>query len=126
MTDKKIYIWEKEIKDVEGTKVTFVDGTECEYTKKQLEYMITKEPKDDTALREIVLENVAKDVLAVIQEHNIKKGDLSPLLQCIVDSFNQNFFIAVGKAFGTYQEWINPVFYQENIRMNDIIQMKDK
>jgi hypothetical protein len=51
---------------------------------------------------------------------------LSPLLQCIVDSFNQNFFIAVGKAFGTYQEWINPVFYQENIRMNDIIQMKDK
>jgi len=123
---EKLYIWEKEIKDVDGNKVTFQDGTECEYTAKQLEYMITKEPKDDTAFRDIVLENVAKDVLAVIQEHNIKKGELSPLIQCIIESFNNSFFIAVGKAFGTYQEGINPVIFQENIRISDIIQMKDK
>lgn len=122
-----MFIWEKEIKEVIGNKVIFKDGSETEeYNEKQLWYLITKEPKDETELRNIVLENVARDVLDVIQEHNIKKGELSPLIQCIVDSFNQSFFIAVGKAFGTYQEWINPVFYQENIRMNDIIQMKDK
>lgn len=126
MTEKKIYIGEKEIKNIEGNKVIFMDWTECEYTKKQLEYIITNEPKDDSEFRDLVIENVTKDVLAVIQEHNIRKGDLSPLLQCIVDSFNQNFFIAIGKAFGTYQEWLNPVVYQENIRINDIIQMKDK
>lgn len=126
MAEKKIYIWEKQIKDVKDNLVIFMDGTEETYTDKQLEYMITNEPKDESELRNIVMENVAKDVLEVIQEHNIKKGELSPLIQCIVDSFNQNFFIAVGKAFGTYQEWINPVFFQENIRMNDIIQMKDK
>lgn len=122
-----MFIGEREIKEVVGNKIIFVDGWETEeYNEKQLGYLITKEPKDETELRNIVLENVAKDVLAVIQEHNIKKGDLSPLLQCIVDSFNQNFFVAIGKAFGTYQEWVNPVFFQENIRMNDIIQMKDK
>jgi hypothetical protein len=122
-----MFIWEKEIKEVIGNKVIFKDGSETEeYNEKQLWYLITKEPKDETELRNIVLENVARDVLDVIQEHNIKKWELSPLIQCIVDSFNQSFFIAVGKAFGTYQEWINPVFYQENIRMNDIIQMKDK
>lgn len=126
MAEKKIYIGEKQIKDVKDNLVIFMDGTEETYTDKQLEYMITNEPKDESELRNIVMENVAKDVLEVIQEHNIKKGELSPLIQCIVDSFNQNFFIAVGKAFGTYQEWINPVFFQENIRMNDIIQMKDK
>lgn len=122
-----MYIGEKEIKEVIGNKIIFKDWTETEeYNEKQLEYLITKEPKDETELRNIVLENVARDVLDVIQKHNIKKWELSPLIQCIVDSFNQSFFIAVGKAFGTYQEWINPVFYQENIRMNDIIQMKDK
>ena len=126
MTEKKIYIGEKEIKNIEDNKVIFTDWTECEYTKKQLEYIITNEPMDDSEFRDLVIENVTKDVLAVIQEHNIRKGDLSPLLQCIVDSFNQNFFIAIGKAFGTYQEWLNPIVYQENIRMNDIIQMKDK
>ena len=121
-----MFIGEKEIEKVEDGKVIFKDGSEEKYNEKQLAYMITKEPKNDTELRDIVLENVAKDVLAVIQEHNIKKGELSPLIQCIVDSFNQNFFIAVGKAFGTYQEGINPIYYQENIRMEDIIQMKDK
>ena len=121
-----MFIGEKEIEKVEWNKVIFKDGSECEYNEIQLAYMITKEPKDDTEFRNIVIENVAKDVLAVIQKHNIRKGELSPLIQCIVDSFNQNFFIAVGKAFGTYQEWINPIYYQENIRMEDIIQMKDK
>jgi S-formylglutathione hydrolase FrmB len=44
----------------------------------------------------------------------------------VVSSFNQNFLIAVGKAFGTYADWKYPMQMQEDIRMEDIIQMKDK
>lgn len=121
-----MFIKDKEVESIKGGKVTFKDGsTEC-YTEKQLKYIVTEEAVDDTKYQNIVLENVAQDVLWVLQEHNIRKGDLSPIIETVISSFNQNFLIAVWKAFGTYQEDKYPMQMQEDIRMNDIIQMKDK
>jgi hypothetical protein len=42
-----------------------------------------------------MLENVATDILGVLQNHNIRKGDLQPVIETVVSSFNQNFLIAV-------------------------------
>ena len=121
-----MFIKDREIETIEGTKVTFKDGTSANFTEKQLEYICTDEAKDDTEFQNLVLEHVAADVLDVLQKHNIRKGELSPILETVVSSFNQNFLIAVGKAFGTYAEDKYPMQMQEDIRMEDIIQMKDK
>ena len=121
-----MFIKDKEVESIKGWTVTFKDGsTEC-YTEKQLTYIVTKEELDDSKFQTLVIENVTKDVLWVLQEHNIRKGDLSPIIETVISSFNQNFLIAVWKAFGTYQEDKYPMQMQEDIRMNDIIQMKDK
>ena len=124
--EQVLYVWEKEVEAIKDWVITFKDGSEIKLTAKQLDYMVTKEPLDEAQLKNVVLENVAKDVLNIFQEHNIRKGDLSPIIETVVSSFNQNFLIAVGKAFGTYTEWKYPMQCQEDITMEDIIQMKDK
>ena len=121
-----MFIKNKEVESINGTEVLFKDGSKENYTEKQLKYIVTEESMDDSQFQNLILENVATDVLAVLQEHNIRKGDLSPIIETVISSFNQNFLIAVGKAFGTYADWKYPVQMQEDIRMEDIIQMKDK
>ena len=121
-----MFIKDKEVESIKGWTVTFKDGSKECYTEKQLTYIVTEEELDDSKFQTLVIENVTKDVLWVLQEHNIRKGDLSPIIETVISSFNQNFLIAVWKAFGTYQEDKYPMQMQEDIRMNDIIQMKDK
>lgn len=121
-----MFIQEREIDKIEGTKVIFKDGGEQEYNETQLKYIVTEEALDEWQFRNLVLENVATDVLAVLQKHNIRKGELQPVIETVVSSFNQNFLIAVWKAFGTYAKDKYPMQMQEDIRMEDIVQMKDK
>ena len=121
-----MFIKDKEVESINGTEVLFKDGSKESYTEKQLKYIVTEEALDDSKYQALILENVAQDVLWVLQEHNIRKGELSPVIETVVSSFNQNFLIAVWKAFGTYEEWKYPMQMQEDIRMEDIIQMKDK
>ena len=121
-----MFIKDKEVESIKDWKVTFKDGSVESYTEKQLTYIVTEEALDDGKFQNLVLENVAQDVLWVLQEHNIRKGELSPVIETVVSSFNQNFLIAVWKAFGTYEDWKYPMQMQEDIRMEDIIQMKDK
>ena len=122
-----MYIWEKQIEaiSIDWTTVKFVDWTEQKFTEAQLKYIVTEEPMDAWHFQSLVLENVATDVLWVLQSHNIRKWDLQGVIETVVSSFNQNFLIAVGKAFGTYAEWKYPQQCQEDITMEQIIQMKD-
>ena len=121
-----MFIKDREVDKIEGTKVIFKDGGEVEYTETQLKYIVTEEALDENGFRNLMLENVAGDVLWVLQAHNIRKWDLQPVIETVVSSFNQNFLIAVWKAFGTYAKDKYTMQMQEDIRMEDIIQMKDK
>ena len=121
-----MFIKDREVDKIEGTKVIFKDGEEVEYTETQLKYIVTEEALDENGFRNLMLENVAGDILAVFQKHNIRKWDLQPIIETVVSSFNQNFLIAVWKAFGTYAKDKYPMQMQEDIRIEDIIQMKDK
>lgn len=121
-----MFIKDREVEKIEGNVVMFKDWGEVKYTETQLKYIVTEEALDDTQFRNLVLEKVAEDVLGVLQTHNIRKWDLQPLLETVVSSFNQNFLIAVWKAFGTYAKDKYPMQMQEDITMEDIIQMKDK
>ena len=73
MATKDLFIGDKKIKDVQDTLVMFDDGSQEYYTEKQLEYIITKEPKDWSQFRELKIQKMAIAVLETFTEHDIEK-----------------------------------------------------
>jgi len=73
MAKTSLYLGQKEIKGAKKGVVTFMDGTQKTYTEKQLSYIITKEPKDPTQMRDLMLDNVIPEVMKILEEHNIRK-----------------------------------------------------
>ena len=114
-----MFIWEKEILNIENNKVFFIDWTEKEYTSKALEYIVTKEAKDATAFKDIVTMHIANDILELFKEHDVQKWHINTILNLVVHSHEMMFATAIGKAFGTYEEWKHPAGFEENVRMSD-------
>lgn len=119
------YIWEKLISKIEGTKVTFDDWTNREFTETQMLYIVTEEPKDLTAFRDLCVKNIVKDMLDVIEKHDVKKWDIDNIMQVLVWSYNEAFLTAVGKIFGTYDPKLHSSYFQEEIRISDIKRVLD-
>jgi hypothetical protein len=61
------------VQSIEGTTVTFVDGTNAEFTAKQLEYIVTDEPKDLTQFRDLTNYRMVEEIIEVLKAHNMKK-----------------------------------------------------
>lgn len=120
MTEKTKYFWQKAIERTVGNIIFFEDGTGKVLSDKQMEYLVTDEPKDLTQMRDLVLDNVIPDIMWVLIAHNIRKGDVQSVVNGILASYNQTFLKAVGKAFGTYEEWEPVESYPENISILDI------
>lgn len=117
-----MFVWDKEIKEVNDNTITFVDGTEKEFTPKQMEYVMTEEPKDLTQFRNLCAENVANELIEVMKAHNIRKGDMDYIMNLMIASFNHHFYTALGKKFGTYNEAykFTPQAFEESITMSDL------
>jgi len=115
-----MFIGEKEVSNVLENKVTFVDGTEKEYSQKILDYVLTKEPKDLTAMRDLVGLHVADEILEVLKAHDVQKGYINHIFNLVVHSHEMMFATAIGKAFGTYEEGRHPSSFEENVKMSDI------
>lgn len=62
-----MFIGEKEVSSIDGTIVTFVDGTTETYTNTNLAYLQTEESKDATAFQELFVENVSKALIEYIK-----------------------------------------------------------
>lgn len=120
------YIWEREVSLIEGKKVTFADGTVEKFTKKQLNYLVTDTPQDLSEVRNNLLLAISADLLKVIEEYDIKRSDLAPIVNTVVDSYNRSFKIAIGKAFGTYAEDMHHDYFEENIKISDIARILKK
>ena len=121
-----LYIGEKKIKDVKDNLVIFEDGSQETFTTKQLEYIVTKEPKDWSQFRELEIQKMAIAILETMIEHDIKKWLVDPVLDRVIWSYNDAFSTAVGKAFWTYREDMNPVDMTANIKISDIQRLKNE
>lgn len=128
METSKKFIWELEVKGIVDGIVTFTDDTEVFYTEKQLSYMVTDEPKDLTAQRELVLDNVVPEVLAaiqsevigeeptnivakileVIEKHNIRRGDFA----AIMDRTSYKFKLILDTTVKSYNEVFNKAIWK--------------
>ena len=114
------YYGDSLIKEINGNTVILENGKEVYLNDTQLGYLVTDEPKDLTQLRWLMLDNVVPELFTVIEKHNIKKGDFQAILQSLVGGFNDAFNKAIGKAFGTYEEWLHPEYFIDNITVSDI------
>jgi len=96
MTKKTIkYFGEKAIEKMVGNILFFEDKTEKVLSDKQMEYLVTDEPKDATQTRDLVLDNVIPDIMQILIQHNVKKGDIQSIVNGILASYNQTFLTAV-------------------------------
>lgn len=148
------YIGTKEIDKIEWCEVTFKDGTTQTFNEKQLEYMITTEMKDASAFEAIMSKAIVVDVWKVIQEedpedivtvagkilkvyedHDIMNRQVDKIgfevitrikimIETVARSYIEWFNVAVAKAFGTYIDWKPTQTFVENIRVSDIVRLK--
>lgn len=164
-----MYIGERKVDKLDWTTVLFADGGTKEYTTKQLQYVVTEEPKDLSDYRTLVMDNVmpeirvalkSKDVqkqavkiLWIIESHDLTNAEFGNvrsimtwevitkynelvvkrmakekeeieqserLMQVLQDSYENILFTAMWKAFGTYEQWIHPANFNDNIRVSDL------
>ena len=85
-----MYIWDKEIQEINDLVVKFTDWTEQEFTKKQLTYLPTKEVKDASAFMELVANKLVDDFMVVIKNaEDIKDTDsLSNKIIDVIEEHN--------------------------------------
>lgn len=126
-----MFIWEKEVKEITGTLVQFVDGSECTFTQKALDYIVTEESKDPSAFQELIVENVAQAVLkafdasdrydadienvnkiqdlilTVFEEHDIRKGDLTVVIQRVIDKYWRPFDLVIKQVGYSYNDTLD-------------------
>ena len=110
-----MFIWEKEVKEINENKVSFVDGTEKEFTATQMKYIVTEEPKDASAYTDMLVMHYADYCLEWLKDHDLPRGLINKALNLIVQSEEMKFATAIGKAFGTFTEGMHPAWFPELI-----------
>lgn len=114
----KQYIWQLEVKSIDKNIVTFVDDTTKEYTEKQLSYLVTDKELNPTEMQDLVARKVVGDFLVACENHNIRRGDVTRILETFIDSLDTGYKIAMWKAMWTYDKNLHPAFYEENVTMS--------
>lgn len=114
------YYGEQEVKSIDWNTITLSDDTQVTLTDKQLTYIITEEPKDLSETQILVTWQVVGEIMDLLDEHNVRKGDIDHIVQTIIGSYNENFIKATAKAFGTYDSNLSMYECTGNIRMSDI------
>ena len=95
-----MFIWDKEIKEINDTTVLFEDWTKGEYTSANLKYLQTEEAKDETELQDITINNITWALLKVFEEHNVTNGLVTKILQTLPVHYNRNVDTALCKKLG--------------------------
>lgn len=114
------YIGELQVKSIEWNLVLFEDGTSKEYTDKQLTYMVCDTKKDLSEARDLMIDNLVPEIITLLEQHNIRKGDLSAIINTVIDSYNEAFNVAIWKAFWTYRAGVNSQYFTEDIEISNI------
>ena len=114
------YIGELQVKSIEWNLVMFEDGTSKEYTDKQLTYMVCDTKKDLSEARDLMIDNLVPEIITLLEQHNIRKGDLSAIINTVIDSYNVAFNVAIWKAFWTYRAGVNSQYFTEDIEISNI------
>lgn len=116
------YIGEKLLKSVDGTLVTYDDWSTQQFkTERQLQYLISDEPRDESAISDTVVTEVVKDLMdIVLGNHDVKKSDIDRIIQYFATSYDREFAIRIAKKLWTYNEQRARQHYIGDIRLSDL------
>ena len=78
-----MFIWEKKVKEIKGTKVHFEDWTEGEYTPTTLKYVQTEKSIEPIELENIFINEAVSGLFNVIHKHDVKNGQLVDIMNKI-------------------------------------------
>lgn len=122
------------VSSIEWNVVTFTDWTTQTFTPRQMEYIVTNEPKDLTQIRELVLANVVPEILSAIAEevgtddvknvvekildiielHDLRRGDLAAVMDTVLFKFKEILDTTV-KSYGeVFNKAIGKAFWTYN------------
>lgn len=125
-TDKQLsYLITEEIKDPTQFRDLVLANVVPDILSAIQSLPITEEPTD-----------IVAKVLEVIEEHNIRRWDLAAIMDTVsykfklildttLKSYQELFAKAIGKAFGTYKDWISSEYFFEDIRVSDMKNLID-
>lgn len=115
------YIWEKVINSIdENNYVLFEDWSKEYFTDRQLEYIVTDEPKDATEFQKLVATKVTSEIMPILEKHNVKQKDVQAILETVISSFNEAIYEAIWRAFWTYDENAHYSHSFSEIKVSDI------
>lgn len=83
-----MFIGQKEVKSIEGSTVLFADGTQKEYTPKQLTYIVTEEEKDLTAYMNLVIDTIMAEIQPIIDANGDETDTVAKMLAIALDEHN--------------------------------------
>ena len=121
-----MFIWTREIKSMENSSsdrsiVHFVNGDSDEYTNKALIYLTTPNAIDDSEVQTNTVNAVAEDILALLEEHDIRFFDLNMIFQKVKWSADSYEDRALSKAAGLLDKFDGITEKQlRNIRVSHI------
>jgi hypothetical protein len=76
-----MYIWEKEIKKINGEVVTFTDKTTAEYSEDYIKYLSTEEKQTPDKLYINKLLKIKSDILKIFINASASRSELEKALQ---------------------------------------------
>jgi hypothetical protein len=82
------------------TELVFKDGKKAVISQQMEQEALTDEPIDLTALRDKRIKPVAKAVLGVMLDWNLKVSEIEFLFTLVATSFNENMKAATDKVWG--------------------------
>lgn len=111
-----MFIWKREIVSEKDCVIEFKDGSKETYMPKQLEYIKSEIEQSDSELQNLCANEIVKDLLDVLENHNMRAWDLQFISQKLALSYNSSLDDIVAKVF-----WQTS---SEDIKMLDIMRVK--
>lgn len=81
-------------------ELTYTDGSKVELPKHVIEILTTEKSTDATALRELIIKPIVKDVLSVLLDYEIRLEDINFVLENTSAAITESVKQAVTKLFG--------------------------
>jgi len=85
-----MYIWEKEIKEINGEVVTFTDDTTAEYSEDYIKYLQSDEAKAIDKLYVEKIQKIKSDIIKLFVDSSANKYEIQNVLSGIWDDITRH------------------------------------
>ena len=100
-----MFIWDKKIKEINGTTVSFEDWTQGEYTDTNLKYLQTEKVIEPHELEDKIVNECINDMLTVIYAHNLTTNTVNKVINKLPHDYWKNADFAICRILWVENMW---------------------